>query len=216
MQLLNLLDINTVFFTILGYPVSVLEFTGTVLYFASVYLISRKMILTWPVGIVSVILYAVLFYQVQLYSDMLEQSYYLVISVIGWITWKKTKRNEKTIPSFWSTPKLIAGWAGLTALATLILAFAVSRFHIWMPTLFPEPADFPRLDALTTIMSLVAMYLITVRRNEGWIYWIIVDVIGIGLYWHKNVRFIALQYVFLLIMAAYGLYYWAKKKEQPS
>jgi nicotinamide mononucleotide transporter len=143
---------------------------------------------------------------------MMEQVYYLVISVIGWIAWQKQKEVTKTIPTNWSSIRSIQTFIGITLVSTAILAFCVSNFHIWFPIFFPEPASFPFLDALTTVMSFVAMYLTTIRKNEGWIYWIIVDIIGIGLYWIKDVRFIAIQYIFLLGMAIYGLVYWIKTK----
>jgi nicotinamide mononucleotide transporter len=43
---------------------------------------------------------------------------------------------------------------------------------------------------------------------ECWIYWIIVDVIGIGLYFAKDVKFVALLYVVLLILAINGFRLW--------
>ena len=209
----KLLSINTIFINIGNYPLSYIECIGTILYFASVFLISRKNILTWPVGILSVILYGILFYQIQLYSDMMEQLYYLVISIIGWITWQKQKNKRNEVMTEWSKINGIIAALLVTVIATIALSFCVSRFHIWMPSIFPEPASYPFLDALTTVMSFVAMYLTTIRKNESWIYWIIVDVIGIGLYWIKDVRFIALQYVFLLAMAVYGLMFWIRKKQ---
>ena len=208
----DLLSVNAVFLMIGDYPLSWIEFVGTLLYFASVYLISRKKILTWPVGIASVILYGILFYQIRLYSDMMEQAYYLVISIFGWVTWNKKKTESGGIASSWGSARSIALGIAVTALATALLAFCVSRFHLWMPALFAAPASYPVLDSLTTVMSFVAMYLTTVRKNEGWIYWIIVDVIGIGLYWVKDVRFISIQYIFLLGMAVYGLLFWMKKE----
>ena len=72
----NPLSVNTVFFTVLGYPMSYIELVGTILYLLSVWLIARRNMLTWPVGIVSVLLYMALFYQIRLYSDALEQVYY--------------------------------------------------------------------------------------------------------------------------------------------
>ncbi len=209
----KLLSVNTILVNIGNYPLSYIECIGTILYFASVFLISRKNIITWPVGIISVILYGILFYQIQLYSDMMEQLYYLVISIIGWITWQKQKNKHNEVMTEWSKIHGIIAAALVTAIATLLLSFCVSRFHIWMPSIFPEPASYPFLDALTTVMSFVAMYLTTIRKNESWIYWIIVDVIGIGLYWIKDVRFIAIQYVFLLGMAVYGLAFWIRKKQ---
>lgn len=209
----DFLNVNTIFISIGDYPLSYIEFVGTILYFASVYLISRKNIITWPVGIASVILYGILFYQIQLYSDMMEQLYYFVISIIGWITWHKHKAITNEVPSEWSKLSgLISGVIVIVA-ATTVLAYCVSNFHVWLPLIFTEPASYPVLDALTTVMSFAAMYLTTIRKNEGWIYWIIVDVIGIGLYWIKDVRFIAFQYVFLLGMAIYGLSFWSKKKQ---
>lgn len=154
------------------------------------------------------ILYGILFYQIHLYSDMLEQAYYLVISIIGWITWQKQKQDTSSIPAAWSKTKSVVFTAGITMLCTAILTYCVTNFHLWLPKIFQEPASYPFLDAFTTVMSFIAMLLTTRRRIEGWVYWIVVDVIGIGLYWLKDVRFIALQYVFLLGMAVYGLIYW--------
>lgn len=207
------LDVNNIMVTIGDYPLSYIEFVGTVFYFTSVYLISRKHIATWPTGIVSVILYGVLFYQIQLYSDMMEQLYYLIISIIGWVSWKKQADKNPSIPTTWSRTPFILACIAITTILTMVLTYCTSNFHVWMPTLFTAPASFPLLDSLTTIMSFVAMYLTTVRRNEGWIYWIIVDVIGIWLYWVKDVRFIAIQYVFLLAMAIYGAVHWARTRQ---
>jgi len=73
----NPLSVDTIFVTVLGSPISYIEFAGTVLYLWSVWLIARRRMLTWPVGIVSVLLYMALFYQIRLYSDAPEQLYYL-------------------------------------------------------------------------------------------------------------------------------------------
>ena len=61
-------SVDTVFFTVLDYPISYIEFVGTLLYLWSVWLISQRNMLTWPVGIISVLLYMALFYQIRLYS----------------------------------------------------------------------------------------------------------------------------------------------------
>jgi len=68
--------------------------------------------------------------------------------------------------------------------------------------------DYPVLDAFTTVASFAAMYLMTRRRTESWLWWIAIDAIGIGLYWVKDVRFIAIQYIALFFMALWGLWRW--------
>ena len=90
----------------------------------------------------------------------------------------------------------------------------MSKIHVLMPAFFPEAASFPFLDALTTIMSFTAMWLMAKKKTESWIYWIIVDVIGIGLYYVKDVKFISLLYVILLLMAINGFRSWHKVKIQ--
>jgi nicotinamide mononucleotide transporter len=145
---------------------------------------------------------------------MIEQVYYFVISIIGWAVWhkKKEEQSEKTIKTSWSSAKGIILAFIITVFSTGVLSFCTSNFHKWLPDIFTEEASFPFLDALTTVMSFVAMYLTTIRKNEGWIYWIIVDLIAIWLYWIKDVKFIAIQYIILLGMAVYGFVHWMKKK----
>ena len=208
----NLLSVNCIWFSVLDYPMSYIEFVGTVFYLLSVWLIARRNLLTWPTGIISVILYMILFYQIQLFSDTLEQGYYLVVSVYGWITWNtaRNKPQESGEFRFSSKENILAGMV-VTVVITLGLYGLTSNIHTILPTLFPSPASFPFLDALTTIMSFTAMWLMTRKRVESWVYWIIVDVIGIGLYYVKDVKFIALLYVILLGMAIYGLWNWRQK-----
>jgi nicotinamide mononucleotide transporter len=82
--------------------------------------------------------------------------------------------------------------------------------------MFPEAASFPYVDALTTVMSLVAMWLMARKHIESWFYWIVVDLIGIWLYFVKDVKFISLLYVILLVMAIRDLINWRKAGAQLS
>jgi nicotinamide mononucleotide transporter len=212
---MNILSVENIMVSVGGYPLSWIEFTGTILYFASVWLVARKNLLTWPVSLVSVTLYGILFWQIQLYSDMLEQIYYLGIGVWGWISWKHIKDEKQQIPTGFSSPGVMVAWTLGIAAVGLLLGLAVARFHLWMPAFFPAPADYPFLDAFTTVASFGAMYLMTRRRTESWFWWIAIDAIGIGLYWVKDVRFIAIQYIALFFMASWGLLRWMATERQP-
>lgn len=204
-------SVDTVFFTALGYPMSYIEFVGTVLYLWSVWLITKRNMLTWPVGIVSVLLYMALFYQIRLYSDAIEQLYYLGASVYGWWYWSNTGQRENTVSdvTFSSTPAVLV-WVAVTAVLSFLLGRIMRSVHLWMPQLFPEAASYPYLDAFTTVMSFVAMWLMARKHIESWVYWIVVDVIGIGLYFAKGVMFISLLYMMLLVLAIRGLLNWRR------
>ncbi len=207
--MLEFWSVNTIAFNIIGYPMSYIELLGTVFYLWSAWLISQRKILTWPVGIVSVLLYMALFYQIRLYSDMLEQIYYLVVSVYGWWRWS-IPNSGKVLQIRYSPPRKIVLIAAITIAISFATGALMSQIHLLLPAIFLEKASFPYLDALTTIMSFTAMWLMVQKRIESWYYWIIVDVIGIGLYYVKEVKFIAFLYVILLFIAINGSISWLK------
>lgn len=222
--LVSLFSVDTVFFTIWDYPMSYIEFVGTVLYLLSVWLIVKKNMLTWPVGIVSVILYGVLFYQIQLYSDTIEQFYYLGTSLYGWTFWSRNREGKRegagavhsrqAVDFRYSASKTLLIWSSITLVLTLCLTVFMGNIHEILPRIFPLPASYPFLDALTTVMSFVAMFLMAQKRIESWIYWIVVDVIGVGLYYVKSVKFISLLYLVLLGLAVRGFYEWHRDRSR--
>lgn len=207
----ELLSVNTTFVTIFDYPLSYVEFLGTVLYLWSVYLIAKRNLWTWPVGILSVLLFMALFYQIRLYSAAAEQVYYLAACGYGWWYWSRHgARSENVQAVTFSPPPTLLGWLSVILIFSATLGLVMSRVHEWSPTLFPEAASYPWIDAFTTVMSLVAMWLMARKRIESWVLWILVDVISIGLYFEKGVIFVALLYVILLALAVMGLLGWMR------
>lgn len=211
--LLHLLDVNNIFFTIFNYPMSYVEFFGTIFNIATVWLLVKKKILNWPVGIVAVILFAALFYQLHLYADLFEQVYYFITGFIGWYMWansKKPKNEDEKIVVGRNSLKTNLSWLVGIIVFTAIGSWAMSNINIWLPRFFPEPAALPTLDVLTTVMSFAAQIMLMQKKLENWALWIVVDVIGIGLYWYKGVPFVALLYVIFLGLATQGLFVWYK------
>lgn len=211
--LLQLFNVNTTFFTIFNYPMSYIEFFGTIFNLFCVWLIMRKNILSWPVGLIGVVLFGSLFYQLNLYADLFEQWYYFVTGIIGWVAWakaKKPKQEKEEIVVERNSVNVNLLWVAGIALFTVIGAWAMARIHLWLPQFFPEPASLPLLDVWTTVMSFAAQIMLIQKRLENWILWIVVDVIAIGLYWYKGVPFVAVLYAILLILATSGLVTWYK------
>lgn len=211
--LLAFFNVNTTFFTFLGYPVSYLEFTGTILNLICVILVARRNILTWPIGIIGVVLFGVLFYQINLYADFFEQIYYFITGLAGWYMWamlaKKDEGDNKVVVetnSLRTNAKWVVGIAAMSVVAT----WALSNIHIWLPRFFAEPAALPAIDATTTVMSFAAQYLMMKRKLENWYLWIAVDVVAVWLYWYKQVPFVALLYAIFLCNALYGLWKWQR------
>ena len=218
MQILQIFDINTVFVTLWGYQMSYLEFIGTVFNLWCVWLAAKAKIATWPIGIVGIVFYIFLFYQIQLYSDLFEQFYFLVMSFYGWWVWTKIGKQKKK--DSWgvtfNTKKGNVITVTAVVVGTFALYFLTTRLNILFPATFSLPASYPFLDAFTTVMSFAATILLAKKIVESWYLWILVDVIGIWLYYVKGVKFISLEYAIFLIIASYGLFDWLRilKKEK--
>jgi nicotinamide mononucleotide transporter len=205
----TLLNINNTFFTVLGYPMSYIEFFGTILNIWCVWLVVKNRILNWPVGILSTILFGVLFLQIRLYADFFEQIYFFITGFWGWWVWTRGRTDEsesKPIEHVSSVGRI--WWGTGIASGTMILGYLTAHLHVYFPMVFVEPASYPYLDAFTTVLSFVATILLIKKKFEAWYLWILVDIIGIGLYWVKDVHLISLLYVIFLFLAIQGLINW--------
>lgn len=211
--LLTFFDVNNIAFTLLGYPISWLEFVGTIFNLVCVILVARRHILNWPIGLVGVVLFGVLFYQINLYADVAEQIYYFITGIMGWYMWSNAKGRDKADDKVLVTRNsLRENLVWLTGIAgvSVVASWALSNAHVWAPFIFPEPASLPVIDATTTIMSFAAQFLMMQRKLENWYLWIAVDVVAVWLYWYKDVPFVALLYLIFLFNAFYGLIAWKR------
>lgn len=83
-------SVQTIAFSAFGYDLSWLELVGTIFNLWSVWLMTRNRIFSWPIGIIGVILFLMLFWQIRLYADFFEQIYYIVTGFWGWWLWQKS------------------------------------------------------------------------------------------------------------------------------
>ena len=68
----------------------------------------------------------------------------------------------------------------------------------------------PVLDAVTTALAFSAMYLMARKKLENWAFWIVCDVISIGLYVYKGLNVTALQYLVFLALAISAHFEWKR------
>ncbi|MGA1979727.1 MAG: nicotinamide riboside transporter PnuC [Sedimentisphaerales bacterium] len=190
---------------------SYIEFSATLLITVYVLFITRRIIWAWPLGLVVFSLFAVLFYQVRLYSDFFEQFYYIGNCFYGWYSWKKAEDKKKELYVTYATGKARLTTVLLIAAGGTLLGFLMSRIHIYLPSLFPQPAAYPYIDATATVMGFVAAALSAQRKIESWCLWICVNVICIGLYYARGVKFVMLLYIFFLALAVNGLITWGRE-----
>jgi nicotinamide mononucleotide transporter len=208
-------SVQTIAFSIGNYSLSWLEFIGTIFNLWSVWLMTRNRILSWPIGIIGVILFLMLFWQIRLYADFFEQIYYIATGFWGWWLWQKSGAPDEGKIHRNTLRENISWIAGIAALS-IVAGWANSNLNVWLPKFFPEAASFAYLDAATTIMSFGAQILMARRRLECWPIWIAVDFIGVWLYWQKGVVFVSGLYVVFLVMAVLGLLSWRRQAQAGS
>lgn len=201
-------DVHDIAFSVMAYPVSYIELIGTLFGLISVYYASRANVLTWPTGIVNEIALFVLFFQVQLYADMLLQVFFLVVTVFGWYNW----RNKTAELPVTRMSRPMTGIYGVALLfGTIGVGFTIQRFHIWMPQYFPLPTTYPFADSFVMMASVLATFLLAKKRIETWVLWIVVDIVSVILYLIKEIYFLSLEYVVFLGLATFGLLQWRKQ-----
>ncbi len=179
-----------------------LEFTAVIVTLACVWLMAQEQPLGWPIGILGCVLYIVIFHRARLYSDVLLQVYFLVTSIWGWYCWTYGGPEETNLPITALSWAARLGWLTTGMVGIVILGYAMERY---------TRAALPYWDATTTVLSLIAQYLLAAKVVESWALWVTVDVIAIGVYRARRLYQTMALYVVLLLLAANGLREWLAK-----
>lgn len=177
------------------------EFFAVVFGLVAVYFNTREIVWGWPTGIVGVILSGILFYQVQLYADLILHIIYVVLGFYGWYKWLYGGKDQSELGvSRTKTPLLfgliVAGIAGTAGIGYFFQSTTDAALPYW--------------DAFTTAFSLVGQYMLAKKKIENWVVWIIVDAIASGIYVVKELYLLALLYFLYLGLAAYGYRNWQR------
>src|SRR5687768_8682127 len=166
-------DINNIFFEIWGYPMSYLEFFGTVAGAIAVWLSAKANVWSWPIGLLNVTLFFFLFYQVQLYPDMFLQVFFFVTNLIGWWRWTHPKPFEEDMKHALKVSFMQPIRLAITVLTgvcgTMLLGVFAENLHEIFPDVFVKPSASPYLDAFITVMSVIATFYLIQKKIESWV-----------------------------------------------
>lgn len=204
------------------YPISLVELWATVLGLASVIGAALNKRWWYYVGILNSIGFIAIFYQIQLYSDLLLNFYFIGMSLLGlyWWSQKTSSGEDKYQIRYMTYESRMAHFQAIVLFVVLLGYFIDPVFNVmasfvayFVGTEYVHvPAALPYWDATTTVLSIVAMKLLAERKVEAWILWIIVDVICVGLYAYKGVTALAIEYFIFLINAIVAFCFWHNKR----
>jgi nicotinamide mononucleotide transporter len=179
------------------------ELLGAILGILYIVFSIRQNILTWPTGLLTSLLYIVVFFKSGLYATMGLQVYYVFISIYGWYFWlrgKNTNTNSR-LPVQMIGKKLWVKIVLISILIYLVILFILIKF---------SDSDVPYFDSFTTSLSIVATWMLAKKYLENWIIWIFVDFVSTGLYIYKSLWPTVILFLVYTIMAFFGYIEWKK------
>ena len=166
-----------------------LESIAVIFSLLSVWFTSKENKLCWPVGILGVIGFMIIFYQTKDWGNFFLQFVFLFQSIKGWLNWNE---NELKITNWSLNDKIL-----ISILSPIILTLFYTNLEL--------------LDSVTTTLSLIGLYLLTNKRLQSWFFWIIADLLYIILFYQNQLYLSSGLYFIFLILTTYGFINWKKE-----
>lgn len=216
-----------------GYDLSWIEAIGTLAGLLCIWLASLEKIINYAFGLINVTLFAVIFFQIQLYASLLLQLFFFVANIYGWYAWsRQTSDNQQALHIRWLTLPKALGWLLACVVSIALMTLYINPVFAWltsiavsvmqgmglavaMPVL--QPDAFPFWDSCLMVLSVVAMILMTRKYVENWLLWVVINIISVMIFARQGVYAMSLEYVILTLIALNGCWLWIKSaREQGS
>ncbi|WP_395489372.1 nicotinamide riboside transporter PnuC [Cedecea davisae] len=213
-----------------GYDLSWIEAVGTLAGLLCIWLASLEKIANYAFGLINVTLFAIIFFQIQLYASLLLQLFFFVANLYGWYAWSRQSSNNQALLQIrWlPLPKAIAWLVIIVAAIGLMTIFIDPVFafltkiavtamqsiglNVSQPEL--QPDAYPFWDSSMMVLSIVAMILMTRKYVENWLLWTVINIISVVIFALQGVYAMSLEYLILTFIALNGSRMWIKSARQ--
>ena len=187
---------------------NILEGMGLIFGLLCVFFLIRENILTWPCGIIYVLISFVIFWQARLYGDFLLHIFFLVLNIYGWIYWttgaKRETANKVMITALGLKEQLFI--LSITAVGVFLFGIFLREAPMFIEGM--APASLPFWDSTTSVLSITGMWLTARKKIDNWYYWLVVDILATGIYYYKELYFYSLLYFIYIGLAIAGYVAW--------
>lgn len=140
-----------------------------------------------------------------LYADVLEQSVYIVLSILGFSIWYQKFRGklfDTKIHQISFTNAVIS--TGVMGVLTII-------FYFW---LLKTNDPYPEMDAITTAIGFVATFLMARKVVECWVFWLVSDILGCIIYFDMAAPGLTILNFVWIFMAIGSFITWYKASKE--
>lgn len=175
--------------------------------------------LCWFFAIASSGIYIYLCVDGKLYIESVLQVFYVVMAVVGWISWKKNDSPDaltsNDLLDSAETVTEIKTWSVNSHLLNIAISGIIAFALGFCFDTFTDQTN-PYVDAFTTVFSLAATFMVVRKILENWIYWVVIDLVSIFLYHQRGYSLSAVLYFLFTIIAVVGFFAWLKKYKTQS
>ena len=175
---------------------NIIEVIAVLFSLASVILTVKNKVWCWPVGIIGIIFYTILFFQYNIIGNALLQFLFIGQSLYGWYNWNKPSKY----PIKWVSKENRESILGATGLLAVLFSMIINN----------KGGQSPYFDGITTSLSIMAMLLMAYRKIDAWVIWIIADILFIIFFYINGLYLSSGIYAIFLILATLGLFEWRK------
>jgi nicotinamide mononucleotide transporter len=176
-----------------------LEIIATVFGLWSVACYVRESVWAWPTGLINVLLFIVLFYQWGLFAETGLQVVFVGLQIYGWWQWLRGGERHQGVVITRTSAREWMVLGGLAVIAAIPIGLLLDH---------KTTSTVPWWDTIPTVLSLVAQWMISHKKLENWLVWIVVDLISIPLFAYKELYLTAALYGVFLILCCFGLRAW--------
>lgn len=164
----------------------------------------------WYASIVMPTISMWLYFSKGIYADFAINIYYFFIAIYGWWMWTRAQRRGEDSSAKKEKKELPIVSIPLKILLACVGAFLVLWGALYCVLEFATDSNVPLVDAFTTALSIVAMWMLAQKYLEQWLAWLAVDAVCVGLYAYKGIYFYAVLYAIYTVIAFKGYLNWRK------
>ena len=145
-----------------------------------------------------------MFWQKNLYANLVLQPISLGINILGQYRWSHPKKSEESSEHKGELKVSMLTWPqrGMIMLLVLSLAFLWG----WLMSRTSNPL--PYLDCCVTVLILTAQTLSALKKWDCWIAWLFVNIANLTLYLKAGLVFMPIVSCLYLINGIWSLFTW--------
>ena len=206
--------VNTILFEMGGKPVMLIDLLSAVLGLTTVFLAGRNSKYNFYVGYVYTALLFLMFWQKNLYANLILQPISLGITILGQYRWSHPRQGEETSSGDLKVTMLSWKQRGYTVTLVIVLALvwgwvmSMLGTRWFVGTFTPDPL--PYLDGAVMVLILSAQALSALKKWDCWIAWLFVNIANLTLYLKAGLVFLPIVSCLYLINGVWSLFSWYK------